>query len=93
MISKELLDLLVCPKNRMPLTLADEELLARLNQAIAAGKVKNYSGQQVTESLAGALLRQDGNVLYPIIDDIPIMLVDEAIPLEGLENDRPTAAQ
>ncbi|MCH8298607.1 MAG: hypothetical protein IH873_11115 [Chloroflexi bacterium] len=38
MISKELLDLLVCPKNRMPLTLADEELLARLNQAIAAGK-------------------------------------------------------
>ena len=93
MISKELLDLLVCPESRMPLKLADEELLARLNQAIAAGKVKNRSGQPVTESLAGALLRQDGNVLYPIIDDIPIMLVDEAIPLEGLENDRPTAAQ
>lgn len=93
MISKELLDLLVCPESRMPLKLADEELLARLNQAIAAGKVKNRSGQQVTESLAGALVRQDGNVLYPIIDDIPIMLVDEAIPLEGLENDRPTDAQ
>lgn len=85
MISKELLDLLVCPENRSPLTLADDELLAKLNRAIAAGSIKNRSGQQVSESLSGALVRQDGRMLYPIVDDIPIMLVEEAIPLEGLE--------
>jgi uncharacterized protein YbaR (Trm112 family) len=85
MISKELLDLLVCPENRTPLTLADDELLAKVNRAITAGSVKNRSGQQVSESLSGALVRQDGRMLYPIVDDIPIMLVEEAIPLEGLE--------
>jgi uncharacterized protein YbaR (Trm112 family) len=26
-------------------------------------------------------MRQDGQYLYPIRDDIPIMLIDEAIPL------------
>ena len=29
-------------------------------------------------------MRQDGAVLYPIIDRIPVLLVDEAIPLEQL---------
>jgi uncharacterized protein YbaR (Trm112 family) len=28
-------------------------------------------------------VRQDGQYLYPIRDDIPIMLIDEAIPLAG----------
>ena len=93
MISKELLDLLVCPENRTPLTPADDELLAKLNRAIAAGSVKNRSGQQVSEPLSGALVRQDGRVLYPIVDDIPIMLVEEAIPLEGLEDGQQAAAK
>ncbi len=93
MISKELLDLLVCPENRTPLTPADDELLAKLNRAIAAGSVKNRSGQQVSESLSGALVRQDGRMLYPIVDDIPIMLVEEAIPLEGLDDRQQAAAE
>ncbi len=93
MISKELLDLLVCPENRTPLTLADDELLVKLNRAIAAGSVKNRSGHQVGEPLSGALVRQDGRLLYPIVDDIPIMLVEEAIPLEGLEDGQQAAAE
>ena len=87
MISKELLELLVCPENRMPLELADEDLVTRINNAIRAGSLKNRAGQPLSEPLSGALIRQDGALAYGIVDDIPIMLVDEAIPIDQLEAD------
>ena len=85
MISEELLELLVCPENRMPLELADEDVVARLNKAIAAGSLTNRAGQRLEEPLSGALLRQDRTLAYGIVDDIPIMLVDEAILLDQLD--------
>lgn len=84
MISKELLDILVCPENHTRLELADDELVAKLNQAIAAGQVKSRGGDAVTEPVDAGLVREDGTVLYAIRDGIPVMLVDEAIPLEGI---------
>jgi uncharacterized protein YbaR (Trm112 family) len=45
--------------------------------------VRNRAGRAVTETLDGGLLRADGKFLYPIRQDIPVMLVDEAILLDG----------
>ena len=84
MIDRSLLEILVCPENRLPVGMADAELLAKLNRAIAEGGVKNRAGQPVIEPLAAGLVRQDGVVIYPIIDEIPVMLVDEAIELAQL---------
>ena len=84
MPAAELLDILVCPETKQPLRLADEALLSRLNSAISAGSLENRAGAQVRVSLDAGLLRQDGELLYPIRDDIPIMLLDEAIPLDSL---------
>jgi uncharacterized protein YbaR (Trm112 family) len=81
MVSKELLDILVCPETRQPLTLASADLLAKLNSSIAAGQLTNRAGQAVKQKLSGGLVRQDGKVLYAIVDDIPLMLVDESIDL------------
>ena len=35
----------------------------------------------------GGLVREDGRYLYAIRNDIPIMLVEQAIPLEGIADE------
>lgn len=81
MIDDTLLDILVCPETKQPLRVADVDLLAGVNSAIASGSVSNRGGASVREPLVEALVREDGGVLYPVRDDIPIMLIDESIPL------------
>jgi uncharacterized protein YbaR (Trm112 family) len=83
MIDRELLDILVCPETKQPVRLADAQLVSRLNASITAGKVNNRAGDSVVEVVAGGLVREDGKLLYPIRDDIPIMLIDEAIYLDS----------
>lgn len=84
MIDKELLGTLACPLDRTPLCVADEELVARLNRAINAGQIRNRGGQAVRKTIQGGLVRQDRTILYPIVDDIPVLLVDDAIPLDQI---------
>lgn len=81
MIEQNLLDILVCPETKQPLHVADEALLAKLNASIRAGGVTTRGGETVTSPLSEALVREDGGVAYPVRDDIPIMLIDESIPL------------
>ena len=81
MIEKELLAILVCPTDHTPLTIADEQMIARVNRAIAAGRVKNRAGRLVEQAIDGGLLRADNTLFYPILDGIPVLLPDEAISL------------
>jgi uncharacterized protein YbaR (Trm112 family) len=83
-IDRELLAILCCPETRQDVMLADEALVVRLNERIEKGELKNKAGQPVTERLDGGLLRADRKILYPVREDIPIMLVEEGIPVEGL---------
>jgi uncharacterized protein YbaR (Trm112 family) len=83
-IRPQLLEILRCPETRSPLRLAGDDLVARLNQAAAAGNLRNVVGSSVSEPLDGGLVREDGRVLYPIIEGIPRLLVDEGIPIEPL---------
>lgn len=82
MIDAELLSLLVCPDTRQPVTVADGEVLRRVNERIARGECENVGGAKVEEPLTEGLLREDRRVLYAVREDIPVMLVDEGIPVE-----------
>ncbi len=78
-----LLEVLVCPATRQKVSLADDEVVAALNQGIRKGEVKDVSGAVLNEAVHGLLVRTDGKVAYPVREDIPEMLVDRGIPMEG----------
>jgi uncharacterized protein YbaR (Trm112 family) len=80
-VDQSLLEILVCPETKQSLHVADAALLERLNASIREGSVASKSGQIVTDPVSEGLVREDGTVLYPVRDDIPIMLIDAAIPL------------
>ncbi len=86
MIDSELLEILCCPETKQPVTLVEGETIDRINEKIEAGEVKNRGGQPVTEKIEAGLLREDHKFLYPIRDDIPIMLEEEAIPFEAFDS-------
>jgi uncharacterized protein YbaR (Trm112 family) len=81
MVDNELLEILVCPEDKSPLKPAEAGQLDALNARIRAGAVKNRAGQPVTTEIKEGLIRADGRYLYPVDNDIPVMLIDEAIPL------------
>jgi uncharacterized protein YbaR (Trm112 family) len=82
MVDKKLLDILCCPETKQDLELVAAETVKKVNDAITAGTVKNRGGEKVTEKIDAGLLREDKRYLYPIREDIPIMLIDEAIPYD-----------
>lgn len=83
-IDQQLLDILACPETKESISLADEELIAKLNAAIESGTLLNRAGEKIVGKIDGGLIREDKKYVYPIRDDIPIMLIDEGIPLENL---------
>lgn len=85
MFDTTFLSILCCPETRGSLRMADDDCLASVNSAIAAGSVKNVAGEIVSEKMEEALVSEDGSRLYPIREGIPVLLSDEAIrlPLGG----------
>jgi len=80
-VSPELLEILVCPETRQPLSRAEAPLLERLNKEIEAKRLRNRGGDPVSQPIGEGLVREDGKVLYVVDDGIPVMLVDESIEL------------
>lgn len=81
MIDQELLSILCCPETHQPVKVADAALLDRLNRRVVSGELQNRGGKVVREKIEAGLVREDRQVLYPVCNDIPIMLVEESIRL------------
>jgi uncharacterized protein YbaR (Trm112 family) len=83
-LDKDLLAILCCPESKQAVHLADDTLIGKLNEAVKQGRLKNKAQKPVTEFLDGGLIRADRRILYPIREDIPVMLIDEGIPLDQI---------
>lgn len=79
----DLLEMLACPETKKPVHVAEQSLIDKLNEAQRAGTLKNRGGKVVDAPLQEGFIREDKAYLYPVVDGIPVMLIDEAIPLEG----------
>lgn len=85
MIDNELLSILACPETKKDLELVTQETIDKVNQLIEEGKLSNRAKEKITKKIDGGLFRKgDNNFLYPIRNNIPILLVDELISLEGI---------
>lgn len=78
-MDKKLLDILVCPATRQPLTPLGADALAALNRAAAVGTLKRNDGSAQAGPLREALVTRDGRTVYRIDDGIPVLLADEGI--------------
>jgi uncharacterized protein YbaR (Trm112 family) len=81
MLDPELLQLLCCPETYQRLHEAESVLIEQLNQKIKLGKVSTRGGRIVCEPLTAGLVREDGKLIYPIRKQIPVLLIEEGIPL------------
>jgi len=80
-VSNDLIEILVCPETKQPVTLANEAQLAQVNTAIGDGSLRNRGGEAVENAIQEGLVREDGRVLYPVDDGIPVMLIEESIEI------------
>lgn len=90
-IDPDFLTMLRCPDTQERLLPADQAILAALNARIRSGQVRNRGGAQVTSELTAGLVTAGGAFVYPIQQDIPILLSTEAIPIAN-QAERPQSA-
>ena len=83
-MDKRLLTILCCPVTHKGLSVARAGPLKKLNESISGGTARNRSGATLDSPLDEALVTDDGELLYPVVNGIPVLLEGEAISLESL---------
>jgi len=85
-MDSKLLDILCCPVTLRPLGKLSDEQLSRLNEAVMNGEVQSRGGDQVAEPLAAGLITDDGRLVYPVRDGVPVLLEEAGIDLAAVRS-------
>jgi len=78
-IPQWVLDLIRCPITLEKLEVAPADLVERLRASLRSGKLTNRLGAGVSENFQSGLVNESKSWFYPVIDEIPTLLPDEAI--------------
>ena len=78
-VNGKLLEILCCPVSKTPLAMLGRQKLDKLNDAIKSGEALFVDGEKVKDPLQEALITEDGKVVYPVQDDIPVLLEEKGI--------------
>ncbi len=84
-MDKSLLAILCCPVTHKGLIMAGGDLLRKVNTAVSSGDLKKRDGQVVSATFREALVTDDGRILYPVNDGIPVLLEGESVMLDQLD--------
>jgi uncharacterized protein YbaR (Trm112 family) len=84
-VDGKLLEILCCPVSKTPLTRLATNRLKTLNKAISTGSIQYVRGELVEQPLREALITEDSKVIYPVIDEIPILLEERGIGTTQLQ--------
>ena len=82
---RHLLDIICCPATRLPLERVPADILVRINERIAEGKLVTARKEVVGEVLTDALMTRDGRIAYPVRDGIPVLLEEQGMLLGQLD--------
>lgn len=85
-VNGKLLEILCCPVSKTPLRVLGQQKLVQLNEAIKSGDALYVDGEKVTDPLQEGLITEDGKVIYPVQDDIPILLEEKGIGTTQFQN-------
>ncbi len=91
MLDEHYLRLLRCPINGQRLSHASEDLVRLVSLRLKEATEKQHPDRTISiKGIDGGLVREDGRMIYPVIDGIPRLLADEVIDLEqiGIVHDR-----
>ena len=78
------LNIICCPDTREKLSTATPKQLALINAEIANNTLTKLDGSIAENPQSKALINATKTLLYPIEEDIPILLENEAIELKGM---------
>jgi uncharacterized protein YbaR (Trm112 family) len=84
-VDPELLPILVCPKTKGPLELVELDAETRL--ALVEKYREKFRDEEPV--VTQGLYSKSADLVYPIVSDIPVMLIDEALPGSvGVRNEK-----
>lgn len=83
-VDPELLAILVCPKTKGPLELVELNLQTRL--ALIEKYREKFRDEEPV--VTQGLYSKSADLVYPIVSDIPVMLIDEALPSSSVSRER-----
>ena len=84
-MDEETLKILRCPKTKESLQLLSMDKLEKLNKQISESKVSSMDGSIVNSLFKECLINKSEDIIYPVIDEIPILIIEKCILVKNIE--------